>query len=116
MGLLAIFGEDFPDPDEYRVDIETIGTFERNANGNIVGDLTGIKKKINCSWVIMEDRYFKKLVKISNGIFADVEYFDPGDGNLVNMNAMINMQSGRIALKNRDGIYWSGVSCYFIER
>ncbi len=114
--LIVLDGVEFPNPDEYKVEIEPIGTFERNANGVLVGDLLDNKVRINISWGMLEDMYYKRILQACDPYFVDVTYYDPRAGEYSSAKMYVASRSGKLAVCNGCEIWWSKVSVSLIER
>ena len=117
MSALVTIGSDrFPDPDEYIVDRENVGNFERNANGRMIGDLIAQKTKISCSWGLLENGLYQQLVKAAAPFFVSVTYYDPESNGYHTKDMVLSLKGGRLALKTGDQLYWSGASVQMTER
>ena len=114
--VLEIHGEPFPAPTDYSLGTETIGRFERNANGSLIGDLTAVKTRLSCKWGMLLGADYKRLSAYAAGCFAMVRFMSQ-DGTPVEMEMSVQLQDGVLRLQREDdGIWWSGVGCEFVER
>jgi hypothetical protein len=113
--LLMINGKIFPDPDEYKMEIEPLGSFERNANGLLVGDLVAVKRKINCTWKILEGKYYSELIAAVLPFFIAVGYTLPG-GESGKAEMYVSPQSGKLIFRKNGENWWGGVTLSLIER
>ncbi|MDR2167437.1 MAG: hypothetical protein LBE35_06285 [Clostridiales bacterium] len=112
---IRINGAEFLAPDSYSVGFENIGEFERNANGNLVGDLVAVKSVVTAGWKMMSGEDYGRLVRGTSPVFVELEYFDPRTDNTVRSMMYVRPGSGRIAFVS-GGLWWRDVSCEFIER
>jgi hypothetical protein len=113
-GIISIGSAVLPAPTDYSVEEESIGRFERNAAGNLVGDLVAVKKRINCGWKMLEDSCFREILKAARGHFASVEFYDPATGESVISEMAVNARSGRLAAAGAEK-WWADVSVSFNE-
>ena len=114
MAVIRIGGVGLPAPDVCVVGFEAIGSFERNANGNMAGDLVAMKRKLTVGWQMLDDESFKAVLAQSEPFFVDVEYCDPKDGRVVKQ-MYVQPGGGKVALV--DGrTWWRDVRCVFVER
>jgi hypothetical protein len=113
---IRIDGAEFASPDNYGISYERIGEFERNAGGNLVGDLVAVKRVVSAGWKIMSGQDYGRLVRGAKPVFARVWYFDPDMGEMVESIMYVRPGRGRIAFAKEGGFWWRDVSCEFIER
>ncbi len=114
--IIRINGTPFPNPSDYKVDIEPLGNFERNANGMMVGDLIAVKTKLGCSWAMLEGEYYALLINAVDPFFVKVTYLTPS-GGYETKEMYSSPQSGQLALRTGNGEYWwKSVTCNLIER
>ncbi len=114
MAMVTINGVELPGMREYKIDIEPLGSFERNANGKLVGDLIDIKTKISCSWEILEGKYVDMLMKAVKPFFIKVKYLDI-DGSYKTKDMYTSPQSASLALMRNNKMWWKSVSINLIE-
>jgi hypothetical protein len=105
VALITIDGEPLPDPDEYRLDAETLGGITRNAEGGLVGDIIGVKAKITAAWNAMAEADYRRLIAAAEGIFARAELYDPSSGGLVPLDVSVSGVSGRMVTR-ASGVWW----------
>jgi hypothetical protein len=105
VALITIGGETLPDPDEYRLDTETLGEITRNAEGGLVGDITGVKAKVTASWNAMADADYRRLRAAAAGIFAMAELYDPSSGGFLPMDVSVSGVTGRM-ITRASGVWW----------
>jgi len=115
--MIKVFGEEFPEITNYKVEYEPIGEFVRNANGNLIGDLIAFKAKVSCKWDMLEDRFYKIILKHTKPYLVDVEYYDPEIGGMKTAKMYASPASAQIAMKSKgEGrIWWKNVAVGFIE-
>lgn len=116
MSILKINGIELPDPTDYKVDVEPVGHFERNANGYLVGDLIGVKTKISCAWAMLSDVYFEEILAAAAPYFVNVTYLDPQINGLVTKEMILSPQSASLAVCRAEEKWWANVSVAFTER
>ncbi|MCL2376298.1 MAG: hypothetical protein FWC76_02765 [Defluviitaleaceae bacterium] len=113
---INIDGGRLPSPDTFSIGYETIGSFERNANGNLVGDLVAVKVAISASWRMLDNASFKRILGGTKPFFANVEYYDPERGARVTKLMHTRPGGGKVALDAAGQIWWKDVACVFVER
>ena len=113
---IKIDGVALPSPDTYSLEYKPIGSFERNANGNLVGDLVAVKTVINIGWRMLGDADFKRILAHTKPFFANVEYYEPDEGARVQKLMHTMPGGGKVALDAAKKVWWKDVSCAFIER
>jgi len=116
MTEITIDRERLPSPDTFSIDYESIGSFERNANGNLVGDLVAMKTIIAANWRMLDNASFKLILGQTQPLFAKVEYYDPESGSRVEKLMHTRPNGGKVALDVAGQIWWKDVACVFIER
>jgi len=116
MALMVIDGVEFPQPTEFSVEVEPIGRFERNANGNMVGDLIGTKMNLGCEWVLIEDEYFRKILNAVKPHFVKVRFLDPHTGQDVEKEMFLSPRNGSLAFEENGRKWWRNVKVAFLER
>ena len=114
--LLKINGTTFPNPTSFDVEVEPIGRFERNANGNMVGDLIGTKVKLGCEWALLEDEFFRQIFNAVKSHFVGVEFADPHTGQVVEKEMFLTPRAGSLAFEQGNKKWWRGVKLVFVER
>ena len=113
---IVIDGVALPAPDTYSLEFRPIGSFERNANGNLVGDLVTVKTAIAVGWRMLGDVDFKRILAHTKPFFANVEYYDPDAATRLQKLMHTIPGSGKIALDANGQVWWKDVTCVFIER
>lgn len=114
--LLTVNGVAFPDPVGYKVDVEPLGEWARNANGDLVGDLVAYKVKLNLSWGVLDGTKFSLLLNSNVPFFATVRYWEPRTNGFETKQFYASPQSGEIALRDSHGILWKNVAFNLVER
>ena len=114
--VIVVGGFGLPAADDYSVGHETVGSFERNANGNMVGDLVALKTVLTVKWHMMRDADFKRILAQGRPFFVNVEYYDPGEGRRLEKVMYTKPSGGKVALNLRGELWWRDVGCVFIER
>jgi len=113
---IVIDGVGLPAPDSFGVEYKPIGSFERNANGNLVGDLVATKTAVAAGWKMLDDAGFRRILAHTKPFFANVEYYDPERGARVRKLMHTVPGGGSVALDASGRVWWKDVSCVFIER
>jgi len=116
MTEIIIKNTSMPPPDTYSVGLEPLGVFERNANGNLVGDLVALKSTLTLGWKMLDDASFKLILACAKPFFVDVGYYDPAVGARVNKTMFARPGGGKVALDARGQLWWRDVGCVFVER
>ena len=116
MTRITINGVAMPSPDSYSLEYKPIGSFQRNANGNLVGDLVAVKAAIAVGWRMLDDTEFKRILTHMKPFFANVEYYDPQHGARQTRLMHTMPGSGKVALDGTGQLWWKDVSCVFVER
>ena len=116
MTRIIIEGTAMPSPDTYSLEYKPIGSFQRNANGNLVGDLVAVKAAIAVGWRMLADADFKRILAHTKPFFANVEYYDPQRGTRRTSLMHTMPGSGKVALDEAGRLWWKDVSCVFVER
>ena len=116
MALLRVNGVEFPEPTAFDVQVEPIGRFERNANGNMVGDLIGMKIKLGCEWALISDEFFGLIVNLVKPHFVVVGFDDPHTGQAIEKEMFLVPWSGSLAFEDMGRKWWKGVKVSFVER
>ena len=114
MAMITINGVELPGLSTYKVDTEPIGSFERNANGRMVGDLVAIKTKLNCTWNVLEDRYVDILRSAAMPFYVSVTYLDI-DGAYSTKDMYTSPMSASLAFVRGGVAWWQSVTVNLIE-
>ena len=114
MTAISVGGKVLPAPDVYNIGQETVGSFERNANGNMVGDLVATKATLTVGWQMLDDAAYKAILKHVAPYFVEVEYFEPEGGRVVKQ--MFARPDGAKVALDGGGLWWRDVRCVFVER
>jgi len=113
---LYINDRQMPPPDAYHVGFETLGSFERNANGNLVGDLVAVKTTLTVGWKMLDDASCKQILGSAKPFFVSVDYYDPDAGERIRKTMFARPGGGKVALDAGGGLWWRDVGCVFVER
>lgn len=114
--LITVNGVEYPDPDSYKPSIEPLGEWERNANGDLVGDLIAYKIKLTLSWGMLDGEKFQMLLNSQDPFFATVRYWDPRVNGYDTREFYASPQSGELALRTESKTFWKGVAFNLVER
>lgn len=115
--LITVNGVPFPEPVTYAPQLEALGSWERNANGELVGDLVGYKMKLKVTWGLLEGNKFRLLLSAVDPFFVTVQYLDPRTGGMGTGQFYAGSRSGRLALRDKNGVnYWADAAFNLIER
>lgn len=115
--LITVNGIPYPDPVSYKPDLEPLGTWERNANGLLVGDLIGYKVKLNLGWGMLSGELYSTLLAAVNPFFVAVRYLDPRTNGYSVGEFYASPRSGTLALRDEAGVnWWKDVAFNLIER
>jgi len=113
---IRVDGVLMPSADVYGVEYQPIGAFERNANGNLVGDLVAVKATLTLGWRMLDDVSFKRILGAGEPLFAQVEYYDPKIGQRVTKVMHAMPKGGKVQLAVGGAVWWKDVACVFVER
>lgn len=113
---VIINGRVFPSHDAFALTNALVGSFVRNANGNMVGDLVAVKAVINIGWHMLSGEEYGRLLAECANVFGVVEYFDPVLGQAVRKNMHIGLKGARVALVSMGEMFWKDVACVFTEQ
>lgn len=115
--LITVNGIAFPAPISYKPDIEPLGSWERNANGQLVGDLIAFKTKLNLSWGLLDGAQYSLLLAAVHPFFVTVKYLDPRTNSYTTGEFYASPRSGTLALRDESGTnWWKDVAFNLIER
>ena len=114
--LITVNGVAYPDPDSYKPSIEPLGEWERNANGDLVGDLIAYKAKLTMTWGVLDGEKFMLLLNAKNPFFVTVRYFDPRVNGYSTGEFYASPKSGELALRTPTQTFWKGVAFNLVER
>ncbi|MCF0149146.1 MAG: hypothetical protein HUJ77_12215 [Clostridium sp.] len=114
--MLKINGKKVATPKYYEVTINDLdGESNRNANGELVRDRIGVKRKINLEWPLLSQSEISTLLTSVSSVFFSVTFYDPQAGEITK-----TMYVGdRTAPANRivnGQVMWSGLKMNFIEK
>jgi len=116
MALLKVNGVNLPEPTLFEVEVEPIGRFERNSNGNMVGDLIGTKVRLICEWAMIEDEFFRLIFNAILPHFVEVAFYDPHVGREVEKRMFLSPRGGGLVFEGDGKKWWRGVKVAFMER
>ena len=112
--VISINGVPFPNLTGYKYDVEPIGQFERNANGNMVGDKIADKVKISCAWDLIPGDLYSRIIGTVKPFYLTVTLMGPSGGTETR-SMYPSSQSGQMKVNKNGKVWWSGVTCNFIE-
>ncbi|MCL2575126.1 MAG: hypothetical protein FWE33_01710 [Defluviitaleaceae bacterium] len=112
---IVIDGMGLVSPDVYGVGFEDIGEFNRNANGDLVGDLVAVKAVVSCGWRMISGDDYGRLVRGASPLFVNVRYFCPKEQKAVEKMMYAQPKAGRIVVVNGE-LWWKDVGCEFVEK
>lgn len=115
--VLQVNGVVFTGLTAYKVDVEPLGNWERNANGILVGDLIAYKAKLNLSFGVLQGQHYQMLLGAMHPFFVSVKYWDPRAAGYATGEFYASARSGTLALVDTDGTrWWKDVAFNLIER
>jgi len=111
-------GKSLPVPTGYKVDFEPFGEFSRNANGYLIGDLIGEKRKLNCTWQQLNGENYQLLLSARAPFFGEVTFYNPDSGNFETMEMYTSPVSATLKQynQNQSKTLWGSVTMNIIER
>jgi hypothetical protein len=78
LALINVRGTDLPTPSGYSVGVQDIVKFDRNANGDAIGERIAIKTKIELSWKTLTAAQVSTVLSLfQSSFFFTVIYMDP---------------------------------------
>lgn len=80
MALIKVEGLALPTPSDYSVSVEELSEAERNANGNMIKEHIGYKRKISLSWPFLTQDEIQQAFSATSKNFFQVTYIDPEYG------------------------------------
>lgn len=114
--LITVNGIVFPDPVNYQPEIESLGSWERNALGDLVGDLVAYKAKLNFTWNMLTNVQYQLLLSAVNPFFITVKYFDPRNSGFTTGTFYAGPRGATLAMRKNGEVWWKDVSFNLIER
>lgn len=118
MDFFTINGKTIKPPKEITVSPEVLDKSERTADGTLVVDIIGMKRKVDVNWEYMSVEDMKILqMETGGGAFSELTFHDNATGELVTITA----RSDGITYMphfdwTRGKIMWKSVSLSFKER
>ena len=118
MDFLLINGKAIKPPKEITVSPEVLATSERTADGTLVVDIIGTKRKVDANWEYLSAEDMMTLQKeTGGGAFTELTFHDNATGELVTIAAR---SDGITYMPHYDWargrIMWKSVSLSFKER
>lgn len=118
MEFFKVNGKKIKAPTELTVTPEVLDKAERTADGTMVVDIIGEKRKVDVNWEYLSKEDMTALAKaIGADKFAEISFHDNGTGDLVTMTARsegLTYQPHYDWAKAK--ITWKSVSVSFTER
>ena len=114
--ILEVNDIELPAPTGYKVDFEPFGEFERNANGYMVGDLIGEKRKLNCTWELLDGEFYQLLLSARSPFFGKARFFNPDTNRFETMEMYTSPISATLKIYTQQKQMWSNVTMNIIER
>lgn len=118
MKFFEINGKTVKPPKEISVSPEVLDKSERTANGTLVVDIIGTKRKVDLSWEYLSQKDMAVLQhEISIDAFSEISFHDNQTGELVTMTARSDGLSYMPHYDWTHGkIMWKSVTLSFKER
>lgn len=118
MDFFKINGKQIKPPKEISVSPEVLDKSERTADGTLVVDIIGTKRKVDLSWEYMSQEDMTILqAEIGGGAFSEIEFHDNAKGELVAITAR---SDGLTYMPHFDWVkarmMWKSVTLSFKER
>lgn len=118
MNFFKINGKTIRQPKEITVSPEVLDKSERTADGTLVVDIIGTKRKVDANWEYMTAEDMKTLqTETGGGAFSELTFHDNATGELITMTAR---SDGITYMPHYDWahgkIMWKSVSVSFKER
>ncbi|MGX7195151.1 DUF6711 family protein [Enterococcus olivae] len=117
MAHLAIGGVVVKTPKTFSVDIEDIDSESgRNANGDMIRDRVGVKRKLNLEWAPLSDSEISTILQSVRNQFFQATYPDPVTGSMETKTFYVGTRSAPTYSWNSKLPKWEGLTMNFIER
>jgi hypothetical protein len=114
MAIISTANAELPSPATYKIDTEPLGSFERNANGDMVGDIIAFKTKISCTWKCLTGAQVAAIKTVHYPFFQEITFLSDDGKTLTKTMYASPISVTSVLLKN--GVLYSDVSCNFVER
>lgn len=118
MDFFKINGKEIKPPKEITISPEVLDKSERTADGTLVVDIIGTKRKIDLSWEYMSLEDMARLqTEIGGGAFSEIAFHDNATGELITITAR---SDGLTYMPHYDWakskLMWKSVMLSFKER
>lgn len=118
MAMLTINGEDMPSPSSMKVNIFDVSSAaDRNAQGDVVIDRVGTKRKLELRWAYLTPSQLQVLLNAAGtDVFFEAGYPDPLSGGMRTMTCYCGDRATGILRMDGGVPLWTDVEMNWIER
>lgn len=114
--MLSINGVAIATPKSFEVTISDLdGESNRNANGEMIRDRIGIKRRISLEWPPLTQSEISMLLTAVSSVFFTVTFPDPQQG-VVTKTMYVGDRSAPAYQYINGAVKWSGLKMNFIEK
>jgi len=106
-------------PTEFSVtplDLDNTDSTTRTADGTLNRDRIAVKRQIEMTWGVLSWETISALLKSMSGVFFDLYYPDPMDGNYVIRTFYVGNRPTPFAQNKNGTILWSGLKVTLTEK
>ena len=116
--MLSINGVEIATPKSFEVAISDLdGESNRNANGEMIRDRIGVKRKITLEWPPLTQSEMSTLLTAVSGVFFTVTFPDPQQGVVTKTMYVGDRTAPAYFYDTRiKQVKWSGLKMNFIEK
>ena len=106
-------------PTEFSVtplDLDNADSTTRTADGTLNRDRIAVKRQIEMTWGVLEWPTISSLLQSMSGVFFDLYYPDPMDGDYVTRTFYVGNRPTPFALNKNGTILWSGLKVTLTQK
>lgn len=117
MAVLTVNGAAIPAPSEMNVSIFEVGSGEqRSASGNLVADVTAVKRRLSLRWAHLSPLELGGLLGNTAAALFEVSYPDPLTAATRTMTCRCGESTAGVLQIRADQPVWTDVKMEWIER
>lgn len=116
--MISINGVAIATPKSFEVTISDLdGESNRNANGEMIRDRIGVKRKINLEWAPLTQSEISTILTAVSGVFFTVTFPDPQNGIITKTMYVGDRTSPAYFYDEKNNqVKWQGLKMNFIEK
>ena len=106
-------------PTEFSVtplDLDNADSTTRTAYGTLNRDRIAVKRQIEMTWGVLEWPTISSLLQSMSGVFFDLYYPDPMEGDYVTRTFYVGNRPTPFALNKNGTILWSGLKVTLTQK